>query len=226
MPNPDIKQGTSLLPAIIGSGCVNPQYVVSFTGSPTGGTFALTITTGVNGPTPNAQTATITYSTTLTAAAVQAAIQALTGMSTVTVSGSSGGPFTATVPNTLGVATVTVNGASLTGGSSPAAAVATQGVDTTIVPAVSANTAVKVTSAVICNASNALGTLSVSVVPSGGSVDGTHRVLSNYSLLANDTISHEDVMAMTKENMYPAGTFVSINCTSPVTYMFLGVVSS
>lgn len=217
----DFKQSANLAGKILASGCVNPNYQISFTGIPTGGTFTPLLTSGVNGPTPNAQSVAITYTATLTAAAVQTALQALTGFSGVTVTGSNGGPFTVVFPGGIGVCTLTVTSA-LTGGTVPIASVAGVGVDTTFLPAITAATAVKVATCSVTNAAAGAGTLSVSVVPSGGSVDGTHRVVSNYPLAANDSTKITEV----ENGFYDAGALFSLNCTQPVTYLITGAVSS
>ena len=89
-----------------------PVQVATITGTPTGGTFALS--SGGN-------TATLAYNA--AAATVQTAIRAWSGIySTVTVTGSAGGPYTITFP--LNGAPITASGALLTGGTSPAAVVA------------------------------------------------------------------------------------------------------
>lgn len=222
----DFKQSANLAGKILASGCVNPTYTVSFAGVPTGGTFTPTITTGVNGTSPNVQSVAITYTATLTAAAVQTAVQALTGMSTVTVSGSNGGPFTFTIPTALGVGTVTVASA-LTGGTAPLAAVTTNGVDATVYT-VPASSAVKLGTFSITTATAVASTLSVSVVPSGGSLDGTHRVISAYPFgtAGTDAICQDDVLGVVKGAALDTGAVVSINCTQPVTYLLTGWVAS
>lgn len=95
-------------------GFVSPK-VVTITGTPTGGTFTLSI----GGQT----TAPIAYNATATT--VQTALQALSsvGAGHVTVTGSAGGPYTITFDDTVS-GTLTASGASLTGGSSPAVGVA------------------------------------------------------------------------------------------------------
>lgn len=92
---------------------------VTISGAPTGGTFTLSF--GGN------TTSAIAYNA--SAAAVQAALEALAsiGAGNVSVSGAAGGPYTVTFVGALAntnVAQLTATG-SLTGGSSPAVAVAT-----------------------------------------------------------------------------------------------------
>lgn len=107
----------TILGEIIGN---NEGQSATITGSPTGGTFTLTF----GGQTTTA----IAYNA--TAAAVQAALEALSsiGSDGVTVSGSAGGPYTITFKNQLGyqnVAALTASGAGLTGGTSPGVTIAT-----------------------------------------------------------------------------------------------------
>lgn len=210
---------------ILSSVGVNPTYLVSFAGVPTGGTFTLTLTTGINGPTPNQQAATITYTTTLTPAAVQTAIQALTGMSTVTVTGTNGGPFTITIPNALGLGSVVMSTSAVTGGTSPTAFVTPTGLSTTVLT-VGAGASTIIKSAAITNGSTGSATISVSLIPAGGSLDGTHRVLSSYALLPNDTITASDVLSGLNGVMLETGAAVSVNATQPVTVTLTGAVIS
>jgi hypothetical protein len=102
------------------SGTTEEVQSVTVTGAPTGGTFTLTW----SGQT----TAAIAYNA--TAAAVQAALQALSniGAGNVTVTGANGGPYSVTFTGTLAnadVAQMTASGAGLTGGTSPGVTVAT-----------------------------------------------------------------------------------------------------
>lgn len=97
--------------------------------------------------------------------------------------------------------------------------------ETTIytVPVVPAS-ATKISSAVLCNTSAAAVTVSVAVVPSGGTVDGTHRVVSGYSLAAGDSTTLPELVGA----FLDAGAFVSINASAgaAVDYLLTGVVSS
>ena len=90
------------------------QAIATITGSPTGGTFTLTL----DGNT----TAGIEYNA--AASAVKSALVALDdgyAASDFTVTGSNGGPYTIVYPSGLG--DLTASGASLTGGSAPAVAI-------------------------------------------------------------------------------------------------------
>lgn len=89
----------------------NKVQVITENGTPTGGTFTLS----VEGQTTTA------IAQAAAASAVQTALRALanTSATTVTVTGSNGGPFTATFTNDGGSAPITANGANLTGGTSP-----------------------------------------------------------------------------------------------------------
>lgn len=93
-------------------------YLNTVTGSPTGGTYTLTVTT----PDGAQTTGTIAYNA--TAAVVQTAIEALSNVAVgaVTVTGSAGGPYTITFGGEQlndQVVTVALGTNSLTGGSSP-----------------------------------------------------------------------------------------------------------
>lgn len=98
------------------------------------------------------------------------------------------------------------------------------GTGDTTVYTVPASSAVKVATAVLTNVSAGAVTVSVSVVPSGGSVDGTHKVVSAYSLAANDSTKLTEVEGA----MLDAGAFISINASvgASVNYLFTGAVSS
>jgi hypothetical protein len=101
----------------------NAPYLVTVSGSPTGGTFTVTVTVGGQADT----TAAIAYNA--TPLVVSSAIQALlnVGAGNVRVTGNVGGPYGLTFPSTLGTVTVSASGAGLTGGTSPSAAAATPG---------------------------------------------------------------------------------------------------
>jgi hypothetical protein len=69
---------------------------------------------------------------------------------------------------------------------------------------VPASTSVKVATATITNVTASAVTVSLSVVPAGGSLDGTHRVLNSYSLPANDTLE----LSFLKGAMLGPGDFI------------------
>lgn len=54
---------------------------------------------------------------------------------------------------------------------------------------VPASKAAKLATVVLCNTSASPVVVSVSLIPSGGTVDGTHRVISGYPLAAGDSIT-------------------------------------
>lgn len=96
------------------------KQTVTISGSPTGGTFTLTLSGQTTG--------TIAYNA--TAATVEAALEALStvGQGNVQVTGNAGGPWTVEFVGQLqnsNVAEMTASGAGLTGGTSPAVAIAT-----------------------------------------------------------------------------------------------------
>lgn len=95
--------------------------------------------------------------------------------------------------------------------------------DTTVytVPAASA---VKVATATLSNVGTAAVTVSVSVVPSGGAVDGTHKIVPDFSLAVNDSTNLPEVAGA----MLDAGAFISIKASvaASINYLVTGSVSS
>lgn len=89
---------------------------------------------------------------------------------------------------------------------------------------VQATTAVSIASAALCNTSGSPVTVSVSVVPSGGAVDGTHRVISGYSLAAGDSTTMPEIVGA----LLDTGALISMNASagSAVNYLLTGVVYS
>jgi len=87
---------------------------------------------------------------------------------------------------------------------------------------VPANKAVKLLKLVLVNTSASAVVVSVSVVPSGGTLDGTHRVVSGYSLAANDSTIITEVEGV----MAGAGDFLSVNAATgaAVDVMLSGLV--
>jgi hypothetical protein len=98
------------------------------------------------------------------------------------------------------------------------------GTTATTVYTVPASSAVKIATAVLCNVTGSTVTVSVSVVPSGGAVDGTHLVVSSYSLAANDSTKVTEIEGA----MLDAGAFIAITVSvaASVDYLFTGAVSS
>jgi len=117
MRKPDSVAALSFLP----TNQVKLQPVtVTITGTPTGGTFTISVTAGGSTQT----TSGIAYNA--SAATVQTALAALSnvGSGNVAVTGSAGGPYSITFAGYvgwLGAVKVTADGTSLTGGTSPAA---------------------------------------------------------------------------------------------------------
>lgn len=68
-----------------------------------------------------------------------------------------------------------------------------------------------ITTGSVCNISASAVTVSVSVVPFGAAVDNTHRVVSNYSIAAGDTLSLDDYIA---GSVLAAGDLVSVNASA------------
>lgn len=218
----DFKQSANLNGKVLASGQIPGSFLLSFTGSPTGGTFTPTVTVGGVAVAASAQT----YSSGYTAASLQTALQGLSnvGSSNATVTGSNGGPFTITFAATLAPVTLTAASA-LTGGTVPAAPVTAPAVTLYTVPA---SSAVKVASAYLTNLSNASVPVTVFLVPSGGSVDVTHQALAAYPLAAGDTISQEDVLALLKGAMLDTGAVLAVSApvVNGINYAFTGAVSN
>lgn len=94
---------------------------------------------------------------------------------------------------------------------------------------VPASSQVKVATFSLCNTSGSAVVVSVGLVPTGGTVgDGTHRILSSYSLAALGTITQEDVLAAIKGAMLPTGTMigVAVSTANVVDWVLTGAVSS
>lgn len=98
----------------------------------------------------------------------------------------------------------------------------------TAVYTVPASSAVKIASAAITNITASPVTVTVSVVPSGGTVDGTHEVLHAYALAASDTISHKDVLAALDGAFLDAGAaiYVTAGTANAVDVVLTGAVSA
>ncbi len=98
------------------------------------------------------------------------------------------------------------------------------GTGATTIYTVPAASAVKVTSAVLANVSASAVTVTVAVVPSGQSVDGTRTIVSAYPLAAGDsTVLTELVGAL-----LDTGAFISITASAgtAINYLITGAVSS
>lgn len=89
------------------------------------------------------------------------------------------------------------------------------------VPALSA---VKLASGVLCNTTGSPVTVSVSVVPNGGSVAVTNRVIDSYSLAAHDSIPMPEIAGA----LLDAGVVISVNTSTAnaVNVVLTGAVSS
>ncbi|GAB3776826.1 L-lysine 2,3-aminomutase [Nocardioides ginsengisegetis] len=75
---------------------------------------------------------------------------------------------------------------------------------------VPANKAAQIKTMVLSNVSGAAVTITVSVIPSGGSVDGTHKVVSGYSLASNDSTTISEVVG----SWLGAGDKVNVNAAA------------
>lgn len=89
---------------------------------------------------------------------------------------------------------------------------------------VPAQSAAKISTAVLCNTTGSPVTLSVSLVPSGGTAGAANRVVSAYLLAANDSMTIPELVG----SFLGAGAFISVNASSgaAVACTITGVVSS
>lgn len=87
-----------------------------------------------------------------------------------------------------------------------------------------ANSAVRVASATLCNTHTAAITVSVSVVPTGGTAAGSNRILSSYSVAAGDSIRLDELTGA----LLGPGDFISgiASTASKVAFVVTGAVSS
>lgn len=87
------------------------------------------------------------------------------------------------------------------------------------------NSTVRVSHGTLCNTSGATVTVSLSLLPSGATVDATHRVISVYPLAAGDTVSLRDYL---DGHMMAPGDFISVNASAAGTIdvILSGTVSS
>jgi hypothetical protein len=95
----------------------------------------------------------------------------------------------------------------------------------TAIYTVPANKAVKLAQGSLCNTTSAPVTVSLSLVPSGGTADGTHRVIASYSLAAYDTLPLGDYLG---GHMLGPGDFISVQASAAtaVTVVISGAVSA
>jgi hypothetical protein len=96
--------------------------------------------------------------------------------------------------------------------------------DTTVYT-VPGSSAVKIATFSITNTSTtAAVVVSVSVVPSGGTVDGTHKVVSAYTLAAGDSTKITEIEGA----MLDTGALISINVdtAAKLNYLITGAVAS
>jgi hypothetical protein len=94
----------------------------------------------------------------------------------------------------------------------------------TTVYTVPASSAVKVATFSLTNVTGSPVTVTVSVVPNAGSVDGTHQVVSAYPLAANDSTVVSEVAGA----MLDTGAFIVINASAvtAIDYLLTGAVAS
>lgn len=98
----------------------------------------------------------------------------------------------------------------------------------TAVYTVPAGSAVKLASVSVANVTASTVTVTVGLVPSGGTADGTHEVLHAYPLAAGDTISHKDVLSALDGAFLDAGAALTVTAgtANAVDVVVTGAVSA
>jgi hypothetical protein len=74
-----------------------------------------------------------------------------------------------------------------------------------------ASTAVRIFHGTLCNVSGSAVTVSLSVVPNGGTLDGSHKAIAGFALAAGDTLSLKDYLTGA---MLAPGDFISVNSSA------------
>lgn len=97
------------------------------------------------------------------------------------------------------------------------------GAGTTTVYTCPAATTTKLTQGSLCNTTSAAVTVSLSLHQAGQAVDGTHRVINNYVLAANDTLPLADYLG---GHMLGPGDFVSVVLVAGVSVVLSGAEGS
>lgn len=85
------------------------------------------------------------------------------------------------------------------------------GTSATTVYTTPSSTTTKIMQGTMCNTSGSSVNVSLSIIPSGGSSDGTHKVISTYALAAGDTLSLTPYIGGA---MLAAGDFISVICST------------
>jgi hypothetical protein len=95
----------------------------------------------------------------------------------------------------------------------------------TAVYTVPASTTAKVAQGTVCNTSGSAVTVSVSLLKSGDTADGTHAVISGYSLAAGDTLALKDYLGGA---MLATGEAISVTAgtANVIDVVITGAVSS
>lgn len=82
-------------------------------------------------------------------------------------------------------------------------------VNDTAIYTVGANKAAKLATLTLCNVSGATVTVSVSIIPSGGTADGTHKIVHSYALNSADTLTVDEI----KGAWLGDGDKVNVHCS-------------
>ena len=81
----------------------------------------------------------------------------------------------------------------------------------TTVYTVPASSGLKLASGILCNTSVSSVTLSVYIVPSGGTAGATNKIIHSYSLAAADSLSLGDII---NGLMLGEGDFIAVECSA------------
>lgn len=220
----DLKSGANLIGGILASGQVQSGQLLTISGSPTGGTFTVSVTTSAGTQTTSGQAYNVA------ASALQTALQGLSnvGSGNLLVSGSAGGPYTITAPTGF-VCTLATSGASLTGGTSPSASLA--GIAATVYTVPSTTSAAVVKTAVVTSVAASAVPVTGYVTPQGQTRDSTRIVgLSGYSLAAGDATVWSEVQGGVYDSTGSSGAAFALvlggGAVNAVNYMITGAVQS
>jgi hypothetical protein len=86
---------------------------------------------------------------------------------------------------------------------------------------------VKIATASLCNTTSSEVVVSISIVPSGGAAGASNRIVSSWTLGANDSLTQEDGLSALKGAMLSEGQAISVNVSagSAVSLVLTGTVT-
>lgn len=80
---------------------------------------------------------------------------------------------------------------------------------------------IQVNAFALTNTSGSAVAVTIGVVPAGAAVDGTHQVLTNYTLAAYDVLTHKDVLSVFDGILLDTGTLLSVTAGTANAVNFL-----